>query len=165
MLIVDSGSFTNVISKDLVYSLGLSRWRHPEPHYVGWLNNVGKLKITHKVCVSFSVGNYVDQVDCDVLPLEVCRLLLGRPCQYDRDATHARRDNTYTFVHDGKRHVQSPMVESAIKSEIVLAAKDKKASNITPKPKTLLLRGEVDDMALPTSTALDCVLNSQSEFI
>ena len=33
-LIIDGGSFTNVISKGLVYALGLSTWRHPQPHYV-----------------------------------------------------------------------------------------------------------------------------------
>jgi hypothetical protein len=36
------------------------------------------LKVTHKVCVPFIVGDYIDEVECDLLPLEVCGLLLGR---------------------------------------------------------------------------------------
>jgi hypothetical protein len=60
------------------------------------------LKITHKVRVPFTVGDYVDEVECDVLPLEVRGLLLGRPWHYDRNVTHAGRANTYSFVHDGK---------------------------------------------------------------
>lgn len=95
-LIINDGSFTNVVSKDLVYALGLSISRHLEPYYMEWLDNAGKLKITHKVHISFPVGDYVDQVECDVLPLEVCCLLLGSPWQYDHDATHAGRINTYT---------------------------------------------------------------------
>jgi hypothetical protein len=42
------------------------------------MNQSGMLKITNKVRVNFSVGNYVDNVDCDVAPLSVCHLLLGQ---------------------------------------------------------------------------------------
>jgi hypothetical protein len=59
------------------------------------------LKVTHKVRVPFTVGDYVDEVECDVLPLELYGLLLGRPWQYGRNVTHAGRANTYSFVHDG----------------------------------------------------------------
>lgn len=75
----------------------------------------------------FSVGDYVDHVECDVLPLEVCGLLLGRPWPYDHDVTHTGRINTYTFKHKGKRHVVKPMAYSAIKSEIKFAVEEKKA--------------------------------------
>ena len=69
-LIIDGGSFTNVISKDLVQAFGLSMWRHPQPHHVEWLYNSGKLKITHKVRVKFAAGDYIDKVDCDVVPMD-----------------------------------------------------------------------------------------------
>ena len=101
-LIIDGGSCTNGISKAMVASLGLSTWRIPEPKHLEWLNSCGMLKVTHKVRVPFTVGEYVDEVECDVLPLEVCGLLLGRPWQYDRNTTHAGKPNTYTFKHDGK---------------------------------------------------------------
>src|SRR6266508_5663848 len=65
-LVIDGGSFTNIISKDLVQALSLSTWRHPTPHHVQWINPAGKLKITHKVRVQFSIGNYIDKVECDV---------------------------------------------------------------------------------------------------
>lgn len=48
-----------MVSKDLVYFLGLFTCSHPEPQYMEQLNNAGKLEITHK-CVSFSVGDYID---------------------------------------------------------------------------------------------------------
>jgi hypothetical protein len=78
-----------------VASLGLSTWRIPEPKHVEWLNSCGVLKVTHKIRVPFTVGDYIDEVECDVLPLEVCGLLLGRPWQYDRNAMHAGRANTW----------------------------------------------------------------------
>src|SRR6266508_5903425 len=61
-VLIDGGSYTNAISMDLVQALGLPMWRHPQPHHVEWLYNSGRLKITHKVRVSFSIGDYVDKV-------------------------------------------------------------------------------------------------------
>jgi hypothetical protein len=92
-LMVDGGSYCNGISKAVVMTVGLSTWRIPEPKHVAWLNSCSMLKVTHKVHVPFTVGDYVDEVECDVLPLEVYGLLLGRPWPYDRNVTHAGRAN------------------------------------------------------------------------
>jgi hypothetical protein len=78
----------------MVGTLGLPTWRIPEPKHAKWLNSCDMLKVTHKVRVPFTVGEYVDEVEYDVLPLDVCGLLLGHPWQYDRNAIHARRANT-----------------------------------------------------------------------
>jgi hypothetical protein len=60
----------------------------------------------------------------------VCGLLLGRPWQYDRNAMHAGRANTYTFVHDGEQRILKPMTDDIIKSNVVLVVrKDKVHSN------------------------------------
>jgi len=71
-LIIDGGSFTNVISSDVVLALSLSTWRLPTPRYMQWMNQSGTLKITHKARVKFLVGTYIDTVDCDVAPLTAC---------------------------------------------------------------------------------------------
>ena len=41
---------------------------------------------------------------CDVLPLKPCHIILGRPWIWDRDAHHARRANTYSFVEGNKKY-------------------------------------------------------------
>ena len=146
-LIIDGGSFTNVISSDLVHALSLSTWRLPSPCYMQWMNQSGTLKITHKVRVKFSIGNYVDTVDCDVAPMSACHLLLGRPWQFDLDATHGGRSNHYSFVHKGDHHVLRPMPDSAINAEIFGSAKlKKKTAVIIPKPRTALLQEGENDM-------------------
>jgi hypothetical protein len=91
------------------------------------------LKVTHKVRVKFTVGDYVDEVECDVLPLEVCGLLLGRPWQYDRNAIYARRANTYYFVHDGKQQTLKPMQDDQIKSDVELVVYKEKLRKAKPK--------------------------------
>jgi hypothetical protein len=138
-LMIDGGSCTNGISKAMVAALGLSTWRLPEPKRLEWLNSCGMLKITHKVRVPFTVDDYVDEIDCDVLPLEVCGLLLGRPWQYDRNVTHAGRANTYSFMHGGKQRTLKPMGDDHIKSDVELVVRKEKLH----KPKVQL---EVHDV-------------------
>src|SRR5438105_12858037 len=110
------------------------------------MHQSGTLKITHKVRVKFSVGKYVDTMDCDVAPMSACPLLLGRPWQFDLDATHGGRSNCYSFVHKGVHHVLKPMPDNDIKAEVFAPVKKKKqAVEITPKPRTALLQeGEND---------------------
>jgi hypothetical protein len=50
-----------------------------------WLNDCGALRVSHIVTVPFSVGKYNDHVECDVVPMQACQVLLGRPWLYDRD--------------------------------------------------------------------------------
>lgn len=118
-LIVDGGSVSNMISKDVVESLSLPRWEHPKPYDMKWrINGVGKLKVTHRVKVPFSVYGYVDKVECDILPLHVCNLLLGRPWQQDVNALHHGRTNRYTFMHKGEFYAILPKTEKDIKCTV-----------------------------------------------
>jgi hypothetical protein len=55
--------------------------------------------VTKRCLVSFSIGNrYKDKMLCDVVAMDACHLLLGRPWQYDRGAHHDGRKNTYSFI-------------------------------------------------------------------
>ena len=47
--------------------------------------------------------SYKDEVVYDVLPMDACHLLLGKPWQYDRDVTHHGQSNTYSFKMKGKK--------------------------------------------------------------
>ena len=155
-LIIDGGSVTNAISSDLVHALSLSTWRLPTPRYMQWMNQCGTLKITHRARVKFSVGNYMDTVDCDVVPMNACHMLLGRPWQLDVDATHGGRSNHYSFVHKGVHHVLKPMSDTAINTDIFATSKVKiKATEFSPKLKTALFSEGKNDVGVsaPTVTA------------
>jgi hypothetical protein len=142
---VDGGIYCNGISKAVVSTLGLSTWHIPESKHVAWLNSCGTLKVTHKVHMPFTVGDYVDEVECDVLPLEVCGLLLGRPWQYDRNAIHAGRANTYSFMHDGKQRTLKPMRDDQIKSDVVLVVCKEKLHKAKPQPRLAKVQHEEHD--------------------
>jgi hypothetical protein len=48
------------------------------------------------------------------VPLDACSLLLGRPWEFDADAIHYGRTNTYTLMHNGKKITLVPMTPAEI---------------------------------------------------
>lgn len=67
--------------------------------------------VYRRVLVNFSIGDlYLDSVWCDVVRMDVCHLLLGRPWQFDRGVVHDGRKNTYSFLWQGVRIVLLPNV-------------------------------------------------------
>src|SRR6266480_7017177 len=56
--------------------------------------------------------------------MQACSLLLGRPWQYDRDAVHHGRTNTYSLMHDGKKIGLKPMTpEHILKDDLSRASR------------------------------------------
>ncbi|XP_020700578.1 uncharacterized protein LOC110112629 [Dendrobium catenatum] len=54
--------------------------------------------------VTFSIGRqYACEVMCDVLDLDVCHLILGRPWQIDAGVIYDGRANVYSLDWKGKR--------------------------------------------------------------
>nr|AAN09859.1 putative polyprotein [Oryza sativa Japonica Group] len=113
-VIIDGGSCKNLLSSDLVKKLGLTTRTHPHPYHIQWLNDSGRAKVTQVCRVLFSIGSYADSVDCDVVPMQACSLLLGCPWEHDNDATHHGRSNKYTFVHNGKKFILLPLTPAEI---------------------------------------------------
>ena len=97
--------------------------------------------------MKFAVGDYIDKVDCDVVPMDACQLLLGRPWQFDHDAVHAGRSNTYMYMHRGRKHVLKPMADSAITTEMQIPER-KVVQKLDPKPRTVSFKGRKDDTAM-----------------
>ena len=80
-----------------------------KPYRLQWLNDSGEVKVTKQVVVPFSIGKYVDEVLCDVVPMEASHILLRRPWQYDRKAIHDGVKNRYTIVKDEKTITLVPL--------------------------------------------------------
>ena len=72
----------------------------------------------------FSLGPYSDFVDCDMVPMQACSLLLGHPWEFDNDAIHHGKNNTYTLKHKGQKITLQPMTPI----QIVQAEKERLAS-------------------------------------
>jgi hypothetical protein len=127
-LVIDGGSCENVVSQEAVNKLGLKTEEHPHPYKLSWLKKGGEIKVTRRCMVPFSIRKkYEDVVSCDVVPMDVCHLLLGRPWQYDRDTCHNGRNNTYSLKLKGKKITLLPMKHQVIpkpqKLETLLSTK------------------------------------------
>ncbi|TYK26684.1 hypothetical protein E5676_scaffold313G003430 [Cucumis melo var. makuwa] len=79
-VIIDNGSNESFVAKKLVTTLNLKVETHPNPYQIGWVK-MGRETLVSEICiVTLSIGSgYKDQIICDVIDMDVCHLLLGRP--------------------------------------------------------------------------------------
>ena len=90
------------------------------------VRQTGRLKVTRTTRVHFTIGTYSDFVDCDVVPMQACSLLLGRPWQFDKESIHNGKTNQYTLVHNGKKIGLTPMTpENILKDDLARASRAK----------------------------------------
>ena len=87
--IIDGGSCTNVVSKTLVDKLKCMISPHPSPYTIQSLNQWKGIHVSSHCLLSLSIGkNYKDEIWCDVIPMDTCHVLLGRPWFFDRRVMH-----------------------------------------------------------------------------
>ncbi|CAA7036526.1 unnamed protein product [Microthlaspi erraticum] len=130
-------SSKNVTSEEACQKLGLAREKHPRPYALTWLNSDAEIGISHRAWVSFSIGQYYkDKICCDVAPMDVGHLLLGRPWQYDRDVTHSGKSNVYSFVFDNRKIVLLPRPEASLLEK---SSQVQPLSSGPPRPTKVLL--------------------------
>ncbi|KAA0054966.1 transposon Ty3-I Gag-Pol polyprotein isoform X1 [Cucumis melo var. makuwa] len=109
-VIIDSGSSENFVSKKLVTALNLKTQPHEKPYKIGWIKKGGETLISEICYVPLSIGNsYKDQMVCDVIEMDVCHILLGRPWQFDVQSMHRGRENTYEFMWMNKKVILLPL--------------------------------------------------------
>ncbi|XP_020689842.1 uncharacterized protein LOC110104901 [Dendrobium catenatum] len=62
------------------------------------------IAVTDSCHVTFSIGkNYSCEVLCDVLEMDICHLILGRPWQFDVGVQYDGRANVYSLNWKGKK--------------------------------------------------------------
>lgn len=113
-VIIDSGSTDNLVPEEMVKKLRLEKKKHPNPYRIAWVQNDKKLLVNEQCMVKFKIGGYFDEILCDIIPMDVCHILLGRPWQYDRKALHDGYNNVYRITKDGKRHLLKPLKEDSV---------------------------------------------------
>ncbi|XP_074288812.1 uncharacterized protein LOC141613967 [Silene latifolia] len=114
-LIIDSGSCANVVARDLVDELKLQTKDRVKPYKLHWLNGENGIQVKKQALVSLNLGPYTDEVWCDIIPMNACHILLGRPWQFDRKVEHDGRANVYSVMKGNVRYNLKPMSPNKIK--------------------------------------------------
>ena len=78
--------------------------------------------------VEFQIGKYKDKIVCDIMPMDVFHILLGRPWKFNRKVVHDGESNCYKFERDGIKHTLVPLKEED--------------TTRTSSPKVMLLGGK-----------------------
>jgi len=128
-MVIDNGSTDNLVSIEIVEKLSLKKNKHPVPYKVSWLQKGHQILVSEQCEVYLQVGTYKDKIVCDIMPMDVCHVLLGRPWQFVKRAFHDGRIIFYSFYEDGMKHLLLPLQEGGIveqQQEKVLMLTDKK---------------------------------------
>jgi hypothetical protein len=144
----------------MVEKMELETIEHPSPYRVSWLQKGHQVNVTKQCLVEFKIGGYKYKILCDVIPMDVCHLLLGRPWQYDINVIHDGRNNTYTLEKNGRTHMLLSIKDKEMKPEVrntvllmsgkelLKELKKKEATQfiVVRKPRIVLTNTRVDDL-------------------
>jgi len=106
-LMIDVGSYANIIIKTTLEKMGLKDEPHPHQYNVNWVDKTTQ-SITQHCQVPIRISSYQDRIWCDVLDIDVAYILLDRSWLYDLDMTSLGRSNTYEFKWNKKKIVLKP---------------------------------------------------------
>ena len=77
-VIIDSGNTYNLVSTEMVDKLCLEKVQHPNPYKVSWLHKGHQILVNEQSEVEFQIGNFRDKVLCDIMPMDVCHIFVGK---------------------------------------------------------------------------------------
>ncbi|RVW75504.1 Transposon Ty3-I Gag-Pol polyprotein [Vitis vinifera] len=153
-MIIDGGSSLNIASQELVEKLNLKTERHPNPFRVAWVNDTS-IPVSFRCLVTFLFGkDFEESVWCEVLPIKVSHILLGRPWLFDRKVQHDGYENTYALIHNGRKKILRPMKE----------VPPIKKSNENAQPKKVLIMCQFENESKETEVIFALMARKVEEF-
>jgi hypothetical protein len=105
----------------MVEKMKLETTSHPNPYRVSWLQKGNQVMVSKKCKVEFKICSSKDEFLCDVIPMDVFHVLLGRPWKYDRNFIHYGIKNTCTLDKSGCRHMLLPLEDKGVKEEAIMS--------------------------------------------
>ncbi|XP_035540116.1 uncharacterized protein LOC108983558 [Juglans regia] len=128
-IIVDSGSCINAVSVATVSRLRLKPVLHPQPYSVSWVDT-SSIAIKERCLVPIQFLEYKDHIWCDVIPMDVGHIILGRPWLFDLDVTIHGRSNSCSFVFNGKKIHLNPLPPKPVGLQQTKKIVERKGLNI-----------------------------------
>ena len=89
--IIKNGSQKNLISVEVFQRLDFPLTPYPHSYTIDWLHQGRDLCVSEQCHVSYGIKPFKDEVLCDIYPLEVCDVILGKPCLWKRHVVYESR--------------------------------------------------------------------------
>ena len=125
-VMIDGETCNNLASLEMVEKLGLTTQPHPHPYYMQWVNSWDKIKVTEIARIEFSIGLYKDSAEFDIVPMQACQLLLGKPWISENNVLHNTTTNKYLLRYNGRKITFIPMTATKILREDLMRAERRK---------------------------------------
>ncbi|GJW00070.1 transposon ty3-I gag-pol polyprotein [Tanacetum coccineum] len=165
-IIIDGGSYENLVSKVLVKPFKLPTEPYPNPYQIGWIKKGSTLKVTEICKVPLAIGkHYNELVTCDVVDMKACHVLLGTPWKHDVDATHQKALESKTLVTlvASPKEFQAKKKETGVSYALVVKGVEDVMKNAIPAVVKPLLAKFSKIVADDTPDALPLLRNIQHQ--
>jgi hypothetical protein len=114
-VIIDSESNDILVSTEMVEKMELETIAHPNPYKVSRFQKGHQVMVSKQCQFEFKIEGYKDEILCDVIPMDACHVLLGRPWKFDKNVIHDGGRNTYTLEKNGRTHMLLPIEDKKVK--------------------------------------------------
>jgi hypothetical protein len=132
---------------------------HPKRYPLGWICDNAKLQVTRRCKLRFAItANFVDEVELDVIPLDICGIVLGSPYLYDRKAIFHHHENKYHLFKDGGEYIVRPHTKK-MNLSLVNAGQMKRLVNASKNLFLLMIKPK-DDIENKVFQGCDAKLKS-----
>ena len=72
------------------------------PYPLGWIFDNDQVQVTKQCKLQFTItSSFIDEVELDVVPLDICMMVLGSPYLYDRKVIFYLEQKMYYIFKDG----------------------------------------------------------------
>ena len=92
----------------MVRQLQLPIEKHPNPYTIGWIKAAERIEVKERCKVPFSIGKYQDEIFSDIVDMDACHLLFGKPWKFNVNAQHAGKENVYRLGKEGVKYILLP---------------------------------------------------------
>jgi hypothetical protein len=103
-IIIDNSSQNNFNLVEVVKWLALPTTLHPQSYTIEWLRQGSDLCIIQQCRFPYDINPFKDEVLCDVTPLEVCDVILGKPYLWKHHFVYEPRPRSVIITLDRKLH-------------------------------------------------------------